>query len=266
LHHNVTPPEFFVDWDPELARICRLGREDLCTLREHVDLGLADSEFNRRELEQAGFVRTGVLPIYLDFERYRDTPNPVLRRLWNDGRTNLLFVGRVAPNKRHDDLIRVAAYWKRSIGPALRLLLPGKLPSRGRWFDALQAFFYEHGFEPDEIVFLGHVEHDELLACYRAAHVFVSMSEHEGFGLPLVEAMLMDVPILAYRSTAVGDTLGDAGVQFEEKRLEHVAELAHALAGDERLRAAVIAGQRQRVQAFAPAAVEAALKRYVEEL
>jgi L-malate glycosyltransferase len=266
LHHNVTPPEFFAGWDPELARICRLGREELGTLHDHVDLGLADSEFNRRELEQAGFARTGVLPIYLDFARYREAPNPVLQRLWQDGRTNLLFVGRVAPNKCHDDLIRVASYWKRFVGPALRLLLPGKLPSRGRWFDALQAFFYEHGFAPDEIVFLGHVEHDELLACYRAAHVFVSMSAHEGFGLPLVESMLMDVPILAYAAGAVSDTLGGAGVQFFEKRPELVAELAHELVVDAALRARVIAGQRQRLQAFAPATVEAALKRYVEEL
>lgn len=266
LHHNVTPPEHFTGWDPELERICRLGREQLLELRGEVDLGLADSEFNRRELEAAGFPRTGVLPIYLDFGRYREAPSPVFRRMLADGPRNLLFVGRVAPNKRHEDLIRVAAYWRRFIAPDVRLLLVGKLPGRGRYFDALQSLLYEEGFTPAEVVFTGHVDHADLLAAYSRAHVFLSMSEHEGFGVPLLEAMLMDVPVLAYRCSAVGDTLGDAGVQFGEKRIELVAELAHRLATDAALRKAVLAGQRRRLEAFAPAAVEAALRDQLESL
>jgi glycosyltransferase involved in cell wall biosynthesis len=272
LHHNITPPEFFAPWDAELTRICRLGREELRTLRGHVDLALGDSEFNRRELEQAGFEHTGVLPIYLDFARYVDAagaPRPgnrVLRRLLDDGLVNLLFVGRVAPNKCHDDLIRLAAAWRRFIAPDVRLLLVGKLPRRRNHFDALQALSYEHGFTPAEVVFTGHVEHDDLLACYRAARVFVSMSAHEGFGVPLVEAMLMDVPVLAYEAAAVGDTLGGAGVRFREKRFAELAELAHVLACDEAVRARVLGGQRLRLAAFAPATVEAALRGYVEAL
>jgi len=132
LHHNVTPPEYFAQWDAEMARICRIGREELLELHDHVELGLADSEFNRRELEQAGFARTGILPIYLDFGRYREAPSPVFSRMLRDGPRNVLFVGRVAPNKRHDDLIRVASYWRRFIAPDVRLLLVGKLPGRGR--------------------------------------------------------------------------------------------------------------------------------------
>jgi len=100
LHHNITPPQFFAGWDEEMVRICTLGREELGSLAAHVELGLADSEFNRLDLEALGFRRTGVLPIYLDFRRYREPPNPVLRKLLDDGLTNLLFVGRLAPNKR----------------------------------------------------------------------------------------------------------------------------------------------------------------------
>jgi glycosyltransferase involved in cell wall biosynthesis len=266
LHHNITPPEFFEGWDDELRRICVLGREELKGLAGHVDLGLADSEFNRRELEALGFGRTGVLPIYLDFRRYREAPNPVLRRLLGDGRTNVLFVGRVVPNKRHDDLIRLASYWKRFISPDVRLVLVGKRPRRREYMDALQSLFYEEGFTPAEVLFLGHVEHDDLLAAYAAAHVFVSMSEHEGFGVPLVESMLMRVPIVAYRCTAVADTLGDAGLQFGEKRLADMAEAAHLLATGPALRASVLAGQDRRVDAFAPAALEGALRGYVDSL
>jgi glycosyltransferase involved in cell wall biosynthesis len=266
LHHNITPPEFFVGWDEELVRICAIGREELKTLAGHVDLGLADSEFNRQELEALGFGRTGVLPIYLDFRRYRERPNPVLRRMLEDGRTNLLFVGRVAPNKRHADLIRLASYWKRFISPDVRLVLVGKLPRRREYMDSLQSLFFEEGFTPGEVLFTGHVAHDDLLASYAAAHVFVSMSEHEGFGVPLVESMLMRVPVVAYRCTAVGDTLGRAGVQFREKRLAEMAETAHLLAGDAALRERVLEGQDQRLASFTPAAVEAALRGYLETL
>jgi len=275
LHHNITPPSFFAGYDPEMVRICARGQEEFKELRAEVDLALADSEFNRKELEAAGFSRTGVLPIYLDFGRYRRPPSPVLTSMLADGRTNLLFVGRLAPNKRQEDLIRLAAYWKRFISADVRLLLVGKLPRRttgegrplpGHYFDALQAFAYEEGFTPWEVVFTGHLGHEDLLACYATARVFVSMSEHEGFGVPLVEAMLMGVPVLAHSCTAVADTLGDAGVQFAEKRIEMMAEAAHLLATDEVLRGRVLAAQERRLQAFAPATVESTLRRHLESL
>jgi glycosyltransferase involved in cell wall biosynthesis len=275
LHHNITPGEFFLPWDGELAGICRAGREELASLAPHVDLGLGDSEFNRHELETLGIRHTGVLPIYVDFARYREAASPVLSRMLGDERTNLLFVGRVAPNKRFEDLIRLASYWKRFLSPAVRLVLVGRLPRRttghgvplrAHYSDALQAFAYEEGLQPDEVVFTGHVAHDDLLAAYASASVFVSMSEHEGFGVPLVEAMLMDVPVLARRAAAVPDTLGGAGVLFETREIAPVAEMAFQLATDQRLRNAVLAGQRQRLQRFAPASVEADLRRFVESV
>jgi len=275
IHHNVTPPSFFADYDPELAAICRKALEELPSLAGHVDLALGDSEFNRQALDASGFTRTGVLPILLDFGRYRRPANPVLTRGLSDHCLNLLFVGRVAPNKCHADLIRVAAYFKRFISSSLRLLLVGKLPRREtgaghplprHYFDDLQSMTYEEGFTPEEVVFTDHVAHDELLAYYRSAHVFLSMSEHEGFGVPLVEAMLMDVPIAAFRSTAVADTLGSAGVQFSSKSVPELAELAHQLAIDTDLRGRVLAGQRRRLPAFAPEAIEAVLKAHIGSL
>ena len=275
LHHNITPPEFFASWDPEMVRICALGREQVASLRGDVDMALADSEFSRRELEEAGFARTGVLPIFMDFARYREPPSPVLLRQLDDERTNVLFVGRLAPNKRQEDLVRLASYWKRFLSPAIRLVLVGRPPRRatghGRpvkahYFDALQAFAYEEGLTPEEVLFAGHVDHDELLACYATASVFVSMSEHEGFGVPLVEAMLMGVPVLARRAAAVGFTLGEGGVTFEGEGLPAVAEMAHRLATDDELRSRVLAAQRRRLEALAPAAVEAELRRLVDSL
>jgi len=265
LHHNITPPGFFEGYDPELARICALGREELKGLKD-VDLGLADSEYNRRELESAGFSRTGVLPICIDFDRYREPPNRVLLKAMQDGHTNVLFVGRLTPNKRHDDLIRMASCWRKYIGPDVRLVLVGKLPRRRHYFDALQRLLYEEGLSPSEVVFTGHVAHDDLLAYYKTAHVFVSMSEHEGFGVPLVEAMLMRVPILAYSAAAVPFTLGDAGVQFFEKRLDEVAEMARVLSSEAPLRRSVLLGQDRRLAAFDPEGVLATLRAHMESL
>jgi glycosyltransferase involved in cell wall biosynthesis len=275
LHHNITPPEFFAPWDPEMVRICALGREQVASLRGDVDLALADSEFSRKELEGAGFARTGVLPIFVDFARYREPPSPVLLRHLDDERTNILFVGRLTPNKRQEDLIRLASFWKRFVSPAVRLVLVGRFPRRAtghgeplraHYFDALQAFAYEEGLTPEEVLFTGHTDHAELLACYAAADVFVSMSEHEGFGVPLVEAMLMKVPVLARRAAAVAWTLGEGGVTFEGRELPQVAEMARLLATDGELRSKVLAAQQRRLAAFSPAAVEADLRRIVDSL
>jgi glycosyltransferase involved in cell wall biosynthesis len=265
IHHNITPPEFFRDFDPEMARICAIGREELLHLSFSVDLALGDSEFNRRELEEAGFKRTGVLPIYLDFGRYEGRGNPVLTHELS-GASNLLFVGRVSPNKRQEDLIRLAWYWKKFISTDVKLFIVGKIPKRRKYFDALQALAYELGFTPFEVVFTGHVAHDDLLAYYRTARVLVSMSAHEGFGVPLVESMLMDVPILARAETAVPFTLGGAGVQFHRETLPEVAEMAHALAVDGALRGRVLAGQRARLGDFRPERVEATLRAHLESL
>lgn len=275
LHHNVTPPEFFLPWDAEMVRICARGRDEVKRLRGHVDLALADSEFSRRELEQEGFERTGVLPIYLDFTRYREQPGPVMRRMLDDGRTNLLFVGRLAPNKRQEDLIRLASYWKRFVSPAVRLVLVGRfprratgqgLPMRAHYYDALQAFAYEEGLTPEEVFFAGHVEHDDLLACYATADVFVSTSEHEGYGVPLVEAMLMGVPVLARRAAAVAFTLGEGGITFDGREIAEIAETARSLVTDQTLRGRVLASQERRLADLAPGAVEAALRRFIESL
>jgi len=275
LHHNITPPEFFLPYDPEMVRICQLGREQLESLRGRVSLALADSEWSRRQLSALGFERTGVLPIVLDFARYREAPNPVLLRQLDDPRTNLLFVGRIAPNKRQEDLLRLVSFWKRFVSPAVRLLLVGSsprretregVPLRRHYQDALEAFAWEEGLRPEDVVFAGHVAHDELLAYYASADLFVSMSEHEGFGVPLVEAMLMDVPVLARRAGAVPFTLGEAGVTFEGCDLAEIAEIGRALAEDQELRQGVLGAQQRRLAAFAPQAVEAQLRGFLEEL
>lgn len=275
LYHNITPPHFFGPWDKEIHKILTQGLKGLDGLASVTTLGLGDSEFNRAELKRRGFGPTAVLPIAIDFERYRGSGNAVLRKRYDDARTNILFVGRIAPNKRHDNLLRVLAYYKKNISSAVRLLAVGKLPRRetghgvtveSHYLDALTRLYSELGLEPRDVVFTGEITHDELLAYYEASHVFVSMSEHEGFGVPLVEAMLKRIPIIACRGTAVSETLGDAGLQFDGPDIAEIAEAVALLSKPGPAREAVLAGQDKRVSDFATDKTLARLRTLVEGL
>jgi glycosyltransferase involved in cell wall biosynthesis len=266
IYHNLTPSAYFVGQDDELARFSERGREELRALAPQTDLAVGDSEFNRRELAGVGFRRTGVLPILLDFSRYQAAPNPVLLSMLDDDRVNFLFVGRVYPNKRFEDLLRFAFFYKKYVSENFRLLLVGKAGRMEPYWQRLQRLADRWGLRSAECIFTGHLPWDELLACYRVADVFLSMSEHEGFGVPLVESMLLGVPVLAYAAASVPDTLGPAGVQFRQKNYEELAEMAHLLALDEDLSRQVVEGQDRRLERFRPEVVERELLDHVKEV
>jgi glycosyltransferase involved in cell wall biosynthesis len=204
------------------------------------------SEFNRAELEAAGFRRTGVLPVPLDLDTFAAGGRSAsVRRLYADGRPNILFVGRIIPNKKIEDLLRVFAVYQRSIEPASRLLLVGDHWGYEPYLLRLQEL--ARALVLEDVVFTGQVEDEELRAYYAASAVYVSMSEHEGFCVPLLEAMAFGLPVAAYDAGAVAETLGGAGVLLHDKRPEVVAELLHRLVTDDTLRRSVLAGQERRL-------------------
>lgn len=256
-YHNVTPPSFFVPYDAGLVGLTARGRSELATLVGRVDLALGVSEYNRLELEDLGFDPTGVMPLLVDTDRFRNAaPVPALERMLQDGLVNILFVGRIAPNKRIEDHIRLAEHYKRYVDVYYRFIFVGRSDAVPRYYDAVRGLITEYRMLSDRFWFPGPATDAELGAYYRNAHAYVSLSEHEGFCAPLVEAMTMDVPVLAYGAAAVPETLGGAGVCFTPKDLEWAAELLGALVYDRPLRDRVIAGQRQRARAFAREAVE----------
>jgi glycosyltransferase involved in cell wall biosynthesis len=250
-YHNVTPAAFFAPYDPALFRLATLGRSELAGLVDRVDLALGDSEFNRRELEALRFRRTGVFPIAVDTSRLaRPVVRPALERILADGFVNFLFVGRIAPNKRIEDHIRLAEHYKRYVDVYYRFIFVGRVDVVPRYYSTIRGLMAEYGLQNDRFLFPGAVPDEELAVYYRHAAVYVSLSEHEGFCVPLVEAMAADVPVLAYSAAAVPDTLGGAGVQFAPKDLEFAAELLGMLAFDDDVRARVIEGQRRRLAEF----------------
>jgi L-malate glycosyltransferase len=256
-YHNITPAAFFAPYDAGMFRLAALGRQELQTLVGRVDLALGDSDFNRQELEHMGFAPTGVLPIAVNTERITGAPRrPALEKILGDGLINILFVGRIVPNKRIEDHIKLAEMYKRYVDSYYRFIFVGRYDALPRYYNQVRALIGEYRMLPDRFWFTGPVPDEDLAAFYRWADVYVSLSEHEGFCVPLVEAMAADVPVLAYAAGAVPETLGGAGVLFAPKDLEFAAEMLGTLVYDRPVREAVLEGQRRRLADFAPERIE----------
>ena len=266
IYHNITPAEFFAPYSSELFNIAVVGREELASLAQVVDLALADSEYNRQELEQSGFHRTAVLPIFVDLERYNQPPDPLVLQMFGDDSINLLSVGRVVPNKKIEDLLKITAYIRRYLTPRVRLLLVGKhnlLPNYHRLLRELSANLW---LTHEQVIFAGHVSFNELIAYYKVAAIYLSMSEHEGFCLPLIESMHLKVPIIAYNTTAIPHTLGDAGILVKVKNIPEIAELCYHLANNRQLRHRIVNAQQRRLKDFETSKIERLLMNYIGEV
>jgi glycosyltransferase involved in cell wall biosynthesis len=256
-YHNITPAAFFAPYDAQLFRLAALGRQELRSLAGRVDLALGDSEFNRQELEALGFDRTGVMPIAVNTERLTAAPRrPALEKILGDGLVNFLFVGRIVPNKRIEDHIRLAEMYKRYIDSYYRFIFVGRYDGLPRYYSMVRALIVQYRMLPERFIFTGGVPDDDLAAYYRWADAYISLSEHEGFCVPLVEAMATDVPVLAYAAGAVPETMGGAGVLFSPKDFEFAAEMLGTLVYDRPVRDRIIEGQRRRVRDFAPDRIE----------
>ena len=262
IHHNITPPHFFERFSEELVTITTTGRHELQLLAESTDLGLADSEYNRLELVHYGYKRTGVLPILLDFSKYTLPAAQDIIDRYDDDTVNILFVGRITPNKKQEDLIKAFHVYKRFVNPASRLILVGKYNEQEAYAKFLGELIDELALE--DVHFSGHITQQECNAFYRVADVLLSMSEHEGFFVPAVESFFFQVPVLAYNCTAVPYTLGNAGVLINEKHYNEIAEMIQLVVEDETFRQEILDGQATRLEHFRKEKIIAALFDYLE--
>ncbi len=249
VYHNVTPPEFFEGINPHAARFTRLGRLQLRSLARDVPLAIGVSEFNRRDLEAAGFARTATVPLLVDWRKYDVAADPAVLERFGDGATNLLFVGRIAPNKRQDELVRLLAYARRCVDPATRLLLVGAYRDQPQYHGRVSALASSLGLD-GAVVFTGPVTDAELAAYYGVATAFVSLSEHEGFAMPILEAFRFGVPVVALDAAAVGETAAGAALLFAEKDHAAIAETVELLRERSALRERLIQAGRERLRAF----------------
>ena len=260
-YHNVTPPEWFEGWEPGLAHGLAWGRAQLAQLGRGSRVGLADSAFNAEELRRFGFRRTEVLPILCDVDQLAASADlDAVRRLEDaksGGGADWVFVGRLAPNKCQHDLVKAFALYRRVYDPDARLWLVGGNSSDG-YADAVRRFANDAGVS-GAVHLTGSVSVGQLVAHYRTADVFVCVSEHEGFLVPLLEAWRHRLPVIAYSAAAVPETLGAGGLALTDKSAATVAAAVHRVLSDPSLSEQLADAGERRLQDFALARTRARL-------
>jgi L-malate glycosyltransferase len=252
-YHNITPADLLEAWVPAVGEEVRWGRAQLRDLAPVTEFAIADSVFNEHELQAAGYRSTTTVPLLIDLDGFEGSPDPTVTARFEaqkqDGGTDLLFVGKVSPHKGQHDLVKALATYRRLYDPQARLHLIGGAIS-DEYLIAVERFADELGLA-DAVELAGSVTHEELIAYYAAADVFVCLSNHEGFCVPLLEAMYHELPIVAYTNTAVPETVEGAGLVLPNKEPARVAAAIDRVVRDSALRSMLASAARERVARFA---------------
>jgi glycosyltransferase involved in cell wall biosynthesis len=247
VYHNITPPEFFSPTDIEYEE-CRKGLIQVKEIAEEYDFITCDSAFNKASLNQLGIhTDMDILPILLDFESIEE----YCKNKRSDDKTqvNFLFVGRVAPNKKLEDVIEVFNHYYQKINSNSKLTLVGNYHDKSPYYQSLYNKSKRLACR-NNIYFTGLLDNDALYSNYADADIFLCMSEHEGFCVPLVESMYFRIPVIAYDSCAVADTMGGAGVLLRDKNPEMTAKLCHTILTRDEVRESIVGKQRSQAESF----------------
>lgn len=264
IYHNITPAKYFRGLNDQKALDVEEGRKQLETLSSVPDLALGVSNYNRLELVEAGYAKTGVFPLILDPTQWNLPPRRGILNQYRDGKVNILFVGRSVPNKKIEDVLKVFYYYQKTIQPRSRLLLVGPYVGMEKYVAYLKALALE--LDLQNVVFTGHVSDAELKTYYRVADLYLCMSEHEGFCIPLLEAMHFNVPIVAYDACAIRETLGENGVLIKNKNYVEIAELMDKILSNEKLKLSLTKNQKERLAEFNVSHATSRLKKVLETL
>lgn len=265
-YHNITPPHFFTPYSQNLVDACAYGYAGTEYLSDKFDFALADSEYNAQELRRMGYsCPIDVVPILIPLEDYEKKPSQETLRTFQDCRTNIMFCGRVVPNKKHQDIIAAFYHYKKRYDPTARLLLVGATAGMEAYYQKLAMFAHKNGVGQD-VIFIGSCSFSSILAYYKMADIFLCMSDHEGFCVPLVEAMKFGVPIVAKDTSAIAGTLGGSGVLLPDASPAAAAQAMWKIKSDENYRNALIEGEKKRLSDFAYDRVKAQLMQALEKV
>ena len=259
--HNFTWPEYFAGWEPQSVKRAAAAADELALLAPQALLGLADSPFNAAELRRAGCPRVEVARVLVDYQRVREAPDrrvaAELAHLGADGGADILFVGRIVPSKAQHDLVKALWAYRRLYDPKARLHLVGGTSSF-EYSKALREFVDDLGLSA-AVRLAGEVSDAALAAYFGAADVYLSLSEHEGFGVPLVEAMVAGVPVVTRGAGAIADTVADAALILAAGDPSYIAAALHRVCTDEQLRATLIGAGTRRARELSGDAVAAGI-------
>ena len=253
IYHNITPAHFFTGLNEHARRYSEIGREQLAEFAKVSELGIADSEYNRQELVRVGFAKTAVVPIIVDWSAFDVEPDLEVLRVLSDERTDILAVGQILPQKAVHKVVAAFARYRAS-DPTARLWLVGSHAMSEAYLGQVRDAISAHGLD-DAVTLTGSVPMPALVAYYRGATALVTLSEHEGFCVPLLEAMRSGLPIVASGAGAIPDTLGDAGVLLSDTEPDAVAAALERVVRDQALRTDLVARGRRHLRSFTPEAV-----------
>ncbi len=264
IYHNITPAEFFEDYNLDTFRLCRDGLIGMKKLADAADYCLAVSEYNKKNLLSSGYTcKIDVMPILIPFKDYDIKPDcKIIDQFSKDEYKNILFTGRIAPNKKQEDIIKIFYQYQKNYNQKSRLFLVGSYKGMESYYRRLLTYVRKLGLT--EVYFTGHIKFKELIAYYKIADAFICMSEHEGFCVPIVEAMYFGIPIIAYDSSAVAETLGGGGFLTDTKNPLINAGILNRLLSDERFRQILVNNENERLQDFESELIENKFENYIE--
>lgn len=256
-YHNVTPPQFFEKFkNNETMQGARRGLKQIKEMRSEFDYVMADSEFNKNDLLHMGYrCPIYVVPILMCFEDYMKKPSANIINKYSDGMKNILFVGRIVPNKKIEDVISAYDYYHKKKDSHTRLILVGSYHENDNYYTYLQEHVKMLGAQ--NVTFTGHITFEEILGYYHVADAFLCMSEHEGFCVPIVEAMFFKIPIVAYAGTAVPDTLGSCGMLLKTKKTAEAAEALDIVLNDKNYIETLKLRETEHIKDFGRKTIEA---------
>ena len=241
-YHNITPATYFDQWSPDLASELRLGRRQLIELSDRASFAIADSEYNAAELRSLGFSDVVVVPVLFKLGEKKEV-NERMEPLQNG--SQWLFVGRIVPNKAQHDLVAAFAAYQQMYDREAKLILIGT--GLAPYEKAIQELIRELGLQ-QSVKLLGATTEEEKRQYFLSRDIYVSLSEHAGFGIPLVEAMHYGLPVVAYEAAAVRETLGGKGLLLDSKKPTEVAAVVHEILQDDQILNSLASDGYQRAE------------------
>lgn len=247
IYHNITPSKFYKKYNYMIYENTKYGRETLSTLCNHIDFAIANSDYSKQELINLGYKNVYTIPLLISFSEYNKPLDNTIIDRFSDNKKNILFVGRIVPNKKIEDIIIAYDYYKKNLNHDCRLILVGDTVIDA-YFSELEELIKD--IQATDVIFTGLTSFAELITYYKIADLFLCMSEHEGFCVPLVESMYFDIPILAYNSSAIPETLGDSGIIFNRKEFDKISFIIDVLLNNSDLRQKIVDSQQKRLESF----------------
>ncbi len=261
--HGITPEKYLYGINDYIQHLLVRGKEELNLYPELTDLALANSRYTQLELSNLGFKHIEIFPLLLDLNIYNKSPNESILSKFDDDYVNILFVGRIIPQKNQHIILKIFSYYK-LINPRSRLFLIGNFEGCENYLYLLQEIIRK--LKLKDVYIPGKVSMDELFSYYILADIFLCMSEWETFCVPLVESIYFDTPVLAYNCTAIPDTLGNSGILINKLNSYEIVEMIDLVVHDEVFRNKIIQKQKERLKNFERPNIENLLKGYIQQV